>query len=181
MSDLRPTVSEDWLIGSPAPPAWSNKASAYDDNPATCASGSLAMGQTERVQGLTLSGFPSGSGGVLKLDYQILSADSGTSADCAFVAYASLDGGVKWSPFVFDDAVSGEAKTASLQLASGQSLDVIKVRFGNKLTPAGLSAEGSVYAAVFDCRVELSGTGSTTPSGTGSTALSGKKAACNLC
>lgn len=173
MSTLRPTASEDWLTGSPAPPAWSNKASAYDDDPATCASGSLAMGQTARVQGLTLSGFPSGSGGVLKLDYQILSADSGMSAECAFVAYASLDGGVNWSPFVFDDAVSGEVKTASLQLASGQSLAVIKVRFGNELTPAGLSSEGHVYSAVFDCRVE--------PSGTGSTAPSGKKAACNLC
>ena len=173
MSTLRPTANEDWLTGSPAPPAWSNKASAYDDDPATCASGSLAMGQTARVQGLTLSGFPSGSGGVLKLDYQILSADSGKSAECAFVAYASLDGGVNWSAFVFDDAVSGEVKTASLQLASGQSLAVIKVRFGNELAPAGLSSEGHVYSAVFDCRVE--------PSGTGITAPSGKKAACNLC
>lgn len=173
MSTLRPTASEDWLTGSPAPPAWSNKASAYDDDPATCASGSLAMGQTARVQGLTLSGFPSGSGGVLKLDYQILSADRGMSGGSAFMAYASLDGGVNWSDFVFDDAVSGEVKTASLQLDSGQSLAVIKVRFGNELTPVRLSSEGHVYSAVFDCRVEQSGTGSTAPSG--------KKAACNLC
>ena len=173
MSTLRPTASEDWLTGSPAPHEWSNKASAYDDDPATCASGSLVMGTAARVQGMMLSGFPSGSGGVLKLDYQILSADSRTSAERAFVAYASLDGGVNWSAFVFDDAVSGEVKTASLQLASGQSLDVIKVRFGNELTPAGLPPEGHVYSAVFDCRVE--------PSGTGSTGPSGKKTACNLC
>ena len=169
MSTLRPTVCEDWLVGNPTPPAWQNKASACDDGTDTCASGTLTMAQGQRIQGVTLSGFPAGTGGVLKLDYQVLSVDGGRAAESAFVAYAALDG-TTWGPFVFDDA-AGEVKTASLQLAAGQDVSALKVRFGNVLVPAGLAAEGHIYTAVFDCRVE--------PSGSVVSGTSGKKAACN--